>query len=561
MTLPWCWEKFQELISGRCSTYQIEKRYLRRDGRLIWGALTVSVSPDASGGPRFAIGIIEDITERKKAEEALQASREHLEASVRASDTGLWDWNLKTNEVYYSPEWKSQLGYADHEVSNQLDEWQSRLHPDDRHRAVSTVLAFLQNPWPNYEVEFRLRHKDGSYRWILTRASVLRSPNGQPYRMLGSHLDITERKKAEERLREYEKVVEGLQEMIAVVNREYRYLIANRAFLSYREMSAEQVVGRLVWDIIDKDIFETIIKPRVDECFQNKVVQYEMSYPYPRLGERQLRITYLPIEGPLGVDRVAVVLEDITLRKRAERDLREAHQQLTTELQERTRAEQRVRALSDRLLSAQEEERRKIARELHDDLSQEIAALSISVSNLKRSIPEQDRELHTQADAIHQRIARLRGGYSPSGAPVASRGVGVLRRSGGAAVVWGRVWRGKWDCDPGGDIGGLRGCAGARRVVSLPGRAGSAAECGQALEGHGRNGADRAHRRFYPTGDSGRGTRLSGYAVERRPRVGTGQHERARAAGERHAEHPERVGRGDYRDGRDSLLEPLRYHP
>src|ERR1700733_2478618 len=93
-----CWERFQEIIAGRLGGYQMEKRYLRRDGEVIWGDLTVSAVPDASGSPKFVMGIVEDITERKRAEEALQASREQLEASVRASHTGLWDWNLKTNE-------------------------------------------------------------------------------------------------------------------------------------------------------------------------------------------------------------------------------------------------------------------------------------------------------------------------------------------------------------------------------------------------------------------------------------------------------------------------------
>ncbi len=327
---------------------------------------------------------------------------------MRASNTGLWDWNLKTNDVYYSPEWKSQLGYEESEVGNGLAEWESRLHPADRSthdRNGSKLPARIRGritKW-NSACGIRIAHTAG---FCLGRRCT-QGPDGQPWRMLGSHVDITDRKQSEERLREYEKVVEGLQEMITVVDRQYRYLIANRAFLSYREMEKEQVVGHLIPEILDRDVFEKTIKPRVDECLEGKVVRYEMSYWYPRLGERQLSITYLPIEGPLGIDQVAVVLEDITLRRRAERDLREAHQQLTMELQERTRAEQRVRALSDRLLSAQEEERRNIARELHDDLSQEVAALSIAVSNLKRDIPAQDQELRRQTDAIHQRIARL----------------------------------------------------------------------------------------------------------------------------------------------------------
>jgi PAS domain S-box-containing protein len=400
-------QKFDDLIAGRCSRYSMEKRYLRRDGQVIWGVLTVSIVPEASGDPRYVIGIVEDITERKRAEEALRESREHLEASVQASNTGLWDWNLQTNEVYYSTEWKSQLGHQDHEISNRLEEWLNRLHPDDRQHAMATVLAFVRDPGPNLEMEFRLRHHDGSYRWILSRASVLRGPDGLSCRLLGAHLDITDRKQTEERLREYEKVVEGLQEMIVVVDRDYRYLIANRAFLHYRDLEAGQVVGHLVSEILDNDIFLRLSKAQLDECFEGRVVKYDVKIAFPKVGERQLSVSYLPIEGVHGVDRAACVLEDVTDKKRAEEQLREAYKQLTAELQERTRAEQTVRALSDRLITAQEEERGNIARELHDDLSQEIAAINISVSNLKHQIPGEDRALRQQSAGIQERIARM----------------------------------------------------------------------------------------------------------------------------------------------------------
>jgi PAS domain S-box-containing protein len=228
--------------------------------------------------------------------------------------------------------------------------------------------------------------------------------------MLGSHLDITERKKTEERLREYEKIVEGLQEMIVVVDRQYRYLITNRAFLNYRQLVPSEVLNRPIPDILGQDVFHHIIKPRLDECFQGKVVNYEMRYTFPKLGERYLRVCYLPIEGPSGVDRVACVIEDITEREKAEQDLRQAHRLLVAELEERTRAEHQVRGLSNRLITAQEEERKSIARELHDDLSQQIATLSLSLSNLRRDLPEPSLEAQNQIEDLHGRILRLADG-------------------------------------------------------------------------------------------------------------------------------------------------------
>jgi PAS domain S-box-containing protein len=136
-------------------------------------------------------------TERKHAEELLRESKAQLEIAVGAANMGLWDWNLRTDKVFFSREWKSQIGYQESEISNDFSEWQSRVYPDDLDRTLVTTRAYISNPWPNFENEFRLRHKDGSYRWILARASLVYGNDGKPWRMLGCHLDITERKKTE----------------------------------------------------------------------------------------------------------------------------------------------------------------------------------------------------------------------------------------------------------------------------------------------------------------------------------------------------------------------------
>ena len=96
-----------------------------------------------------------------------------------------------------SREWKRQLGYAEDEIGEDFGEWEQRVHPDDLARARSTALTYVADPWPNYEQEYRMRHKDGTYRWILTRAALVYNEDGRAMRMLGSHIDITEKKRAE----------------------------------------------------------------------------------------------------------------------------------------------------------------------------------------------------------------------------------------------------------------------------------------------------------------------------------------------------------------------------
>jgi PAS domain S-box-containing protein len=140
--------------------------------------------------------------------------------------------------------------------------------------------------------------------------------------------NIAARQRAEERLREFERVVEHLEEMIAVVDCEYRYVIVNQAFLTYRRLTKEQVIGRLVGDVMSPGMFDTVVKQKLDECFRGKVVNYEHKNTYPGIGERDLSVTYLPVEGAAGIDRVACVLRDVTERKKGERALRESELRL-----------------------------------------------------------------------------------------------------------------------------------------------------------------------------------------------------------------------------------------
>jgi two-component system sensor histidine kinase UhpB len=135
------------------------------------------------------------VTERT---EQLQTSSAQLNMAIQAAHVGLWDWNFLNGTVYFSPEWKRQLGYDDDEIPNQYDEWESRLHPDDLSRVLTNLKTALAPPWPPYHIEMRLRHKNGSYRWILGQGEVLRYATDKPFRMTGCHLDITERKEVED---------------------------------------------------------------------------------------------------------------------------------------------------------------------------------------------------------------------------------------------------------------------------------------------------------------------------------------------------------------------------
>jgi PAS domain S-box-containing protein len=177
--------------------HDFEYRMVAADGRTVWLRDIVSVVLD-DGHPDRLRGVMVDVTERRQRDDALRESGGRLALAARASHVGLWDWDLLTNHVVFSPEWKSQLGYNDDEIRGDYLEWETRVHPDDLAPTLHALMAYQSGAAPEYDVEFRMRHKDGAWRWIYARGEVLRDPSGKPTRMLGCHVDVTERKRAEE---------------------------------------------------------------------------------------------------------------------------------------------------------------------------------------------------------------------------------------------------------------------------------------------------------------------------------------------------------------------------
>ena len=143
------------------------------------------------------------IVERKQAEDALRASEFRWKFAVEGSGDGVWDWDIQTDEAQYSRRWKEMLGYAEDDIPPANQEWVARIHPDDRSRVAEAMQAYLDGKTAVYVVEYRLKCKDESYKWILGRGMVVsRSGDGKPLRMIGTHTDITERKQMEERVRQ-----------------------------------------------------------------------------------------------------------------------------------------------------------------------------------------------------------------------------------------------------------------------------------------------------------------------------------------------------------------------
>ncbi|HWY57941.1 MAG TPA: PAS domain S-box protein [Terriglobales bacterium] len=319
------WVLFQQLRAGVIDQYSLEKRYVRKDGAPLWGHLNVSLLKEGDGGPPLVFAFVEEITERRLAEQELARSNERFRLAVEAGKSVGWEWDIKSGRDSWFGDLQTMFGIPSDMFVGRVGDFYGYVHPEDRQMVAKAVSDARQSRKP-YAAEFRVVRLDGTVRWVSATGQFYYDSNGDAERMFGLAADITERKLAEERLREYEKAVEGSEEMIAVVDREYRYLIANRKFLGLRNMTKEQVLGRSAPEVLSKGVFEAVVKEKLDECFRGRVVRYEMKYTYPELGERDVYVSYFPIEGVAGVDRAACIFQDITERKRTEEALRKSEE-------------------------------------------------------------------------------------------------------------------------------------------------------------------------------------------------------------------------------------------
>lgn len=181
-------------------SYDLELQMHTTKGRLIDVRTTCQVT-QLNGKTIKLTGAFQDITERKQFESKLKQSEERLALAMMGTQDGLWDWNLLTDNIYYSPRWKSMLGYAENEIENKFSEWERLVHPEDLESALSNIDYFLKNKAVNYTAEFRMQHKAGHYLNILSRAFLVEDSDGKITRLVGTHVDISERKLAEEEIR------------------------------------------------------------------------------------------------------------------------------------------------------------------------------------------------------------------------------------------------------------------------------------------------------------------------------------------------------------------------
>lgn len=190
--------KFLEHIlqAESAEIHPIEHVALRSDGSTVPIEVTATILN--FNQQRQLLGIFRDITNRRHMEMALRDSEERLQLAIEGNNDGLWDWNADTNKVFFSKRWKEMLGFQEDEISDDLFEWDKRIHPEDKEAVYADLNKHLNGETPFFQNEHRLQCKDGSYKWILDRGKVISwTEDHQPLRVVGTHTDITVRKETE----------------------------------------------------------------------------------------------------------------------------------------------------------------------------------------------------------------------------------------------------------------------------------------------------------------------------------------------------------------------------
>lgn len=241
-------ERMKQVLEGK-ELNEIEEKMIKVDGTLI--DVMVSAIPYSQNGLKGSQYFFRDLTEQKKAKQEILEVNERLNLVTKATNDAIWDWNLKTDEMWWSEGFNELFGYTTDEIQNGVESWVNRIHPQDVKTVMAGIRSVIDDGKEFWFDEYRFRKKDDSYAYVFDRGYVVRDINGKSYRMIGSMIDITYRKKMEEDLKaseeKYRSIYENSPSMILVIDRDYNIISINRFGANITE---EEILGRSALDFV-----------------------------------------------------------------------------------------------------------------------------------------------------------------------------------------------------------------------------------------------------------------------------------------------------------------------
>lgn len=318
-------EQFQALLRGDIPYYRLEKRYLRRDGRIIWVELSVTPIRGVDGAVETVIGIFADITGRKQAEEALRATQTRMNFLFESSPAVIFSLRLGGNyeTTFVSPNVTVLTGYQPEDFVGNGSFWATCLHPDDVPGIFARRLHFAEHGWSGEE--YRFRRRDGVYIWMRDEVRLVRGADGQP-EIIGYWIDITGRKQVEEALRENQALLQGLLDhsptSIALLDPAGRFLLANRRLLASIGLTdPQQIIGKTVTDLLPPDVAQISERERERVMQMKTPLVTEMDWQQRDGTHTGLVFTFPLINETGAIYALGSISTDITGRKQAEEEI------------------------------------------------------------------------------------------------------------------------------------------------------------------------------------------------------------------------------------------------
>lgn len=267
----------EKVRTGALDAYSMEKRYIRKDGSLVWVNLTVSGARRASGQLKHFISVVEDITERKAAEEAQRASEARLELALEASKTALFEWDIERRRGKWNSQMTAIYDFTPAGEEITAEEWNGLFHSEDVNRLRELAERFLADKdKEKFHFEFRASKPDGETRWILSHGRIVRDANGRALRLIGTNTDITDRKRVEQALRESEQrfrvITDASPIMVWMSGIDKLCYYFNKGWLDFVGRTLEQESGNGWAEDVHPDDF--------DRCLQIYVTNFDARRPF-----------------------------------------------------------------------------------------------------------------------------------------------------------------------------------------------------------------------------------------------------------------------------------------
>lgn len=294
--------------------------------------VSIEMSSQRKNEPVYAF--ITQNNEIKEKEKLSELNEERLKFALEGSKEGVWDWDITTDEVYYSPGWKEMIGYKNDEIKNDFNEWKKRVHPDDLPFASKELKKALKIKNYNYAVEQRLKCKNGKYKWIVSKGKViLRKKDGKAVRMVGTHIDIDQVKQKEQALRQNEKLISTILQTLPVavfakdIKNDFRFYIWNKRAETIFGLKASEALGKSDYYFFSKKDADFFRGKDIEACKINGVLDIPMEVVQTKGGPVTVHTRKMVVKDDKNEPLYLLgVSEDITDLKKAETYLKESEE-------------------------------------------------------------------------------------------------------------------------------------------------------------------------------------------------------------------------------------------